>query len=352
MTSLSDSQLGAPPPAAARPSSLRSRITSVLRHYGDLGFTSFGGPGVHVIILRRRFVDKLRWVDERTFVDLFALGNALPGPGSTQLAFSIAVVSRGVLPGLVAFLCWSLPGAIGMGILGAGIERLPTNLDPTVLALLTGLNASAVGLIALAAEQLGKSSATDRITTLVLWLSASVAICYHAPWVYPVLTLSGGIATLLWDRRLWIFKGIKTCVSGGRRKPRQTEAAEERFSHRSGRQNRPDSPQDLELEQRSPSIATASLSTIRQRPVTVPDTPSEERAATPPVQSAATPPISPRTSAFILAGFVLLLVVPLATRGAMLSHSTPVPRALDVSPLHLRKSTSRRLPTPPMMPGH
>lgn len=29
--------------------------------------------------LRRIFVVKLGWVDEQTFVDLFALGNALPG---------------------------------------------------------------------------------------------------------------------------------------------------------------------------------------------------------------------------------------------------------------------------------
>jgi chromate transport protein ChrA len=56
---------------------------------------------------RKRFVDKLKWLDETTFADLFALGNALPGPGSTQLAFSIAVVKNGTLAGLLAFLLWS-----------------------------------------------------------------------------------------------------------------------------------------------------------------------------------------------------------------------------------------------------
>ncbi|BEI97865.1 hypothetical protein CcaverHIS631_0301640 [Cutaneotrichosporon cavernicola] len=69
-------------------------IWAVLKAYWDLGFTSFGGPGVHVVLLRKRFVNKLNWVDQVTFLDLFALGNALPGPGSTQLAFSIAVVAQ------------------------------------------------------------------------------------------------------------------------------------------------------------------------------------------------------------------------------------------------------------------
>jgi chromate transport protein ChrA len=68
---------------------------------------AFGGPGVHVIILRRKFVDQLGWLNFTTFNDLFALGNALPGPGSTQLAFSIALVTNGTLAGILAFIMWS-----------------------------------------------------------------------------------------------------------------------------------------------------------------------------------------------------------------------------------------------------
>jgi chromate transport protein ChrA len=187
---------------------LGHRLAAVTRRFWDLGFTSFGGPGVHVIILRQRFVDSLKWVDERTFLDLFALGNALPGPGSTQLAFSIAVVTNGVLPGLLAFLLWSLPGAIGMVAIGIGISRIPDQLPGPVLALFTGLNAAAVGLIALAAVQLGTAAGTDRITLALVWLSASFGICYHAPWMYPVLIAVGGLTTLVWDFRRAMWKGV------------------------------------------------------------------------------------------------------------------------------------------------
>ena len=62
---------------------------------------------MHVIIFRRKFVNQLNWLDTTTFNDLFALGNALPGPGSTQLAFSIALVRNGTLAGFLAFLLWS-----------------------------------------------------------------------------------------------------------------------------------------------------------------------------------------------------------------------------------------------------
>lgn len=86
---------------------LPQRLLETVRHFGDLGFTSFGGPGVHVVLLKRRFVDRLEWIEPATFADLFALANALPGPGSTQLCFSIAVARGGLLCGVLAFFLWS-----------------------------------------------------------------------------------------------------------------------------------------------------------------------------------------------------------------------------------------------------
>lgn len=60
-----------------------------------------------MVILHQLFVIKLRWIDEKVFADLFSISNALPGPGSVQLAFSIALVRNGILAGMLAFLFWS-----------------------------------------------------------------------------------------------------------------------------------------------------------------------------------------------------------------------------------------------------
>ncbi|BGP03138.1 hypothetical protein NBRC10513v2_006867 [Rhodotorula toruloides] len=199
------------PPLDRRSIPLGVRLAETVREYWDLGFTAFGGPGVHVVILRRRLVPK--WVDETTFTDLFSLGNALPGPGSTQLAFSLAVVRNGTLAGFLAFLIWSIPGAVGMAGLGAGVRKFPERLPPIVLALLTGLNASAVGLIALAAYQLSKTAITDSVTRLLVLLSASFGICYHAPWMYPVLVFAGGFVTLLFDFRRQILRRLPDAVN-------------------------------------------------------------------------------------------------------------------------------------------
>ncbi|RAQ99868.1 chromate transporter [Stemphylium lycopersici] len=67
------------------------------------------------------------------------------------MTFCIALLHAGVLPALFAFFLWSLPGAIGMYLLSLGVQNMPSQLPPIVYALLSGLNASTVGIVALAA---------------------------------------------------------------------------------------------------------------------------------------------------------------------------------------------------------
>ncbi|GAO47886.1 hypothetical protein G7K_2082-t1 [Saitoella complicata NRRL Y-17804] len=197
METVANHELGSVEEEPRKP--LLHRLVEVTRAYAPLGFTSFGGPGVHVILLRRLFVDKLQWVDETIFNDLYGLGNALPGPGSTQLAFSIALVRAGILGGLLAFLIWSLPGALGMLALGFGVRQIPEKLPGIVLALFTGLNAAAVGLIALAAYNLSASTITDYVTRVTLFVAAAISCCFEAQWLFPTMMVGGGLTTFIWD---------------------------------------------------------------------------------------------------------------------------------------------------------
>lgn len=373
--------------ADARPP-FPTRLAEVLRHYLDLGLTAFGGPAVHIIILRKRFVDKYKWIDERTFIDLFALSNALPGPASTKIAFSIAVVKHGVSAGILAFLCWSLPGALGMAGLAAGITNIPEVLPPIVLALFSGLNAAAVGLIALAAYQLGTAASTDRVTLTLVWLSASFGICYHAPWMYPCLIVAGGLVTLLWDlRREVIIKPARRAwglVRGQAQRqdergssnielspvPAGDTAAQRGLSdvraspvssvpHSAAFPTPPASPTSRPTAPHSEDLpdppkldlaashGSASSRMIQSRHSTA-SAAAPSSAAAVDVEAPATPAarenthlqvVSPRSAYALIAGFVLLLVIPLATRGGLANAGKPVPRELDVSTAVLFKQS-------------
>ncbi|KAK9386345.1 chromate transporter-domain-containing protein [Lipomyces mesembrius] len=197
------------------------RIGDVFARTWDLGFTAFGGPPVHFQILHQRFVEgrggKAPWVDEQTYQELFAICQALPGPGSTKMVFCIALIHAGFLPALFVFLVWSLPGAIGMYGLSLGVQRMHAILPGVVYALLSGLNASTVGIIALAAVQLSEKAITDKITRILVIFGACAGLCYNALWYFPVLMVIGGGSTLIWDG--WLRQRIAKFRAKLKRKP-------------------------------------------------------------------------------------------------------------------------------------
>jgi chromate transport protein ChrA len=211
------------------------RLAEVFARTWDLGFTAFGGPPVHFQILHRRFVEGVgfgggsKWIDEQTvssksfclpeqadvvwqYQEIFAICQALPGPASTKMVFCIAMIHAGIGAALFAFLLWSLPGAIGMYALSLGVQKMPDRLPPIVYALLSGMNASTVGVIALAAVQLADKAITDRVTRILVIFGACAGICYNAIWFFPVLIAVGGIVTAVWD--VWLRQKVGKLRAG------------------------------------------------------------------------------------------------------------------------------------------
>lgn len=79
------------------------QVTSI---YLPLSLTTFGGPSAHVSIFHDIFVSKKKWMDDAVFAELFAIAQSLPGPASTQLAYSITLIKDGVFLALYSFLLW------------------------------------------------------------------------------------------------------------------------------------------------------------------------------------------------------------------------------------------------------
>jgi chromate transport protein ChrA len=116
------------------------------------------------------------------------------------------MIHAGIGAALFAFLLWSLPGAIGMYALSLGVQKMPEKLPPIVYALLSGMNASTVGIIALAAVQLAEKAIKDRITRILVIFGACAGLCYNALWYFPVLIAVGGLVTVFWD--VWLHQKV------------------------------------------------------------------------------------------------------------------------------------------------
>ena len=86
-----------------------------------------------------------------------------------------------------------------MFALSIGVGRVQQSLPDPVYALLSGLNASTVGIIALAAVQLSEGAIKDRLTRILVIFGALMGLCYTALWYFPVIMLAGGSAAILWS---------------------------------------------------------------------------------------------------------------------------------------------------------
>ncbi|KAK0657378.1 chromate transporter-domain-containing protein [Cercophora newfieldiana] len=185
-----------------------AKFWNTVRETWYLGFTSFGGPPVHFKIFHDKFVQKLQWIDEQLYQELFSVCQAFSGPGSTKMLYCIILIHDGFLPAVLAFLIWSLPGALGMFGLAVGVSNIGETLPRPVYALLSGLNAATVGIVALAAVQLSQKAITDKLTRTLVFLGAAAGLLYNALWYFPLLMLIAGIISVIFDFR-WLHRPVK-----------------------------------------------------------------------------------------------------------------------------------------------
>ncbi|HEX7200450.1 MAG TPA: chromate transporter, partial [Dongiaceae bacterium] len=87
---------------------------AVFRIFLRLGLTCFGGPIAHLGYFREEFVQRRRWLDEKTYADLLALCQFLPGPASSQMGFALGISRSGFAGGLAAWFGFTLPSALAL----------------------------------------------------------------------------------------------------------------------------------------------------------------------------------------------------------------------------------------------
>ncbi|KAM7209409.1 chromate transporter [Naviculisporaceae sp. PSN 640] len=211
-------------------------LVNTVKENWYLGFTAFGGPPVHFKIFHDKFTTKLGWIDEQVYQELFSVCQAFSGPGSTKMHYCINLIHNGFISAVLGFLIWSLPGALGMFGLAVGVSNIGDSLPRPVYALLSGLNAATVGIIALAAVQLAQKAITDKLTRSLVFLGAAAGLLYNALWYFPLLMFIAGIIAVVHDFK-WLHGPIKAVFgifTGRGRKERRQQESDERDSSTQG----------------------------------------------------------------------------------------------------------------------
>ena len=164
-----------------------------------MGCTSFGGPVAHLGYFHRQFVQRRAWITEDAFTDLLAMCQFLPGPASSQLGFALGLHRGGLPGGVAAWLGFTLPSAVAMGVAGT----LLAGQMSAVPGWLLGLKALAVAVVAHAVIGMAWRQSASVVRTVVAALVAGALVVTArtstaALWAQPVAIAAGAlVGTLL-----------------------------------------------------------------------------------------------------------------------------------------------------------
>jgi hypothetical protein len=112
-----------------------------------------------------------------------------------------------------------------MYALSVGVQNLSRTLPDPVYALLSGLNAATVGIVAVSAVQLAEKAIQDNVSRILIILGACAGLCYNALWYFPVLMLIGGLVIATWDGWLY-FQLQRAKIAWKNRHKRPTDSEE------------------------------------------------------------------------------------------------------------------------------
>ncbi len=142
-------------------STLRKRLWQLAILFLRLGTTAFGGPAVHIAMMREEVVRRRKWLTDAEFLDLLGATNLIPGPNSTEMAIHVGFRRAGWPGLLVAGACFILPASLITLVFAWAYVRFGSL--PQASALLYGVKPVLIAIIAQALWGLGRTAIKTRM---------------------------------------------------------------------------------------------------------------------------------------------------------------------------------------------
>lgn len=158
-----------------------------------LGLTSFGGPIAHLAYFHEEYIRRRKWMDERSYADLVALCQFLPGPASSQVGIGIGVMRAGILGGIVSFLGFTLPSVIALII----FALLLHNFGFTDAGWIHGLKIVAVVVVAHAILGMAKNLTPDLRRKTIALFAVVVTLVWQTAFTQVGIIVLAGFAGFL-----------------------------------------------------------------------------------------------------------------------------------------------------------
>ncbi|MFD1361583.1 chromate efflux transporter [Lentibacillus salinarum] len=154
-------------------------LTEIFGTSLKLGLTSFGGPVAHLGYFKDEYIDKRKWLDDKTYADIIALCQFLPGPASSQVGISIGMLRGGLLGGLISWFGFTVPSVVVLVLFALLYQSFALG-DAAWIA---SLKIVAVAVVAHAVIGLGKKLTSDKPRIAVALLAAAIILLFPSAMV-------------------------------------------------------------------------------------------------------------------------------------------------------------------------
>ncbi|MGI2329447.1 chromate efflux transporter [Planococcus sp. YIM B11945] len=190
----------------------KNTYLEILKASTKLGLTSFGGPTAHLGYFREEYVNKRKWLDDRTYADLVALCQFLPGPASSQVGISIGMLRGGIVGGVLSWLGFTMPSVVLLILFAMFIAS--GTFDS---GWLSGLKIVAVAIVANALMGMGKSLAPDKPRIAIAVGAAAAVLLWPEVFVQLAVILLAGAAGYLLYRKEEAPEAAKIALGFGKK---------------------------------------------------------------------------------------------------------------------------------------
>ena len=160
---------------------------------------TFGGGYVIISLMKKKFVDELKWISDEEMLNLTAIAQSSPGPVAVNAAIILGYKIAGVKGAFVSIIGTILPPLFIITAISYFYEAFKTNA--VVSAVLKGMQSGVAAVIADVVFNLGGNIVTskDLISCFIMLAAFIATFFFHVNVIYIILICGviGGIRVMI-----------------------------------------------------------------------------------------------------------------------------------------------------------
>ncbi|MDR0389862.1 MAG: chromate transporter [Spirochaetaceae bacterium] len=171
-----------------------------------MGCTTFGGGYAMLPVIERELVKKRGWVAMEEVMDYYTIAQITPGVIAVNVSTFVGYKQRGPLGGLIATLCFVLPGVALITTIAIFMQNFAEY--PVVQHAFTGIRVAVGALVLDTVRKLVKGVFKDIKATVIFLAAFALSVIASASPV--LLVTAAGVAGF------FLYRPTKKDISGGK----------------------------------------------------------------------------------------------------------------------------------------